>query len=213
MKQRRNLSLQQIVEFKIVELVPNYQLGLDWGFGQQVISLLVFVATIYFLDVKLREVCLVLELSCVKFLIDEVDYHVVICVVHIVVDDKLHTFQSQSTFSIKRNCFKIGALELFSLLGRRYHLVQATYFDFYVFFWQVLPVTLFRLLGLILLLYALLHFFISKLMLDQCHSLYLKPISLPIISIYICIHRGIYIIIFFWLDSIWSSHNGYILSK
>ena len=87
------------------------------------------VVAVYLFDVELHELRLILELAWIKLLVYEVYYHLAVGIVHIVVDDQLHSFDGHAAVTIKRDGLEISTLEQLSLLHGWNHRIHATYFD------------------------------------------------------------------------------------
>lgn len=95
-------SFQQIVQFKIVEPLLDDEVGLDEGPSYQVVPELVLIVAVYLPDVEFQKVCLILELAWIELFVYEVYDHLSVGVVHVVVDDQLHSFDGHALIAIER---------------------------------------------------------------------------------------------------------------
>jgi len=107
--------------------------GLDEGPCYQVVPKLVLIVAVYLFDVEFHKVCLILELAWIKLLVYEVYDHLAVGVVHVVVDDQLHSFDGHALVTVERDGLEVSALEQLPLLQGRNHRIHDTYFDLNIF--------------------------------------------------------------------------------
>ena len=158
------------------------------------------IVAVYIPDVEFQKVCLILELAWIELLVYEVNDHLAVSVVHVVVDDQLHSFDGHALIAIERYGLEICALEHRPLLQGRDHGIHTAYFDLDIFLRQYLGSGSMR------------GFFLWLVMLDQCHCVQLEPITLPVVGKYVVIHCVIGILVSLCSDSVGCPHNGHILS-
>ena len=103
--------------------------GLDECLCYQVVPKLVLVVAVYLFDVEFHEICLILELARIKLLVYEVYDHLAVGVVHVVVDDQLHSFDGRALVTVERDGLEISALEQLPLLHGWDHRIHAAYFN------------------------------------------------------------------------------------
>ena len=88
-----------IHKFKVDEVILYNLLRLDQSIGNKIVPWWITSAE-YLLNVELHEIWGVFELSFIKVVVHEVNYHVAICVIHVVVDDELGSNQFYAVVTI-----------------------------------------------------------------------------------------------------------------
>lgn len=107
----------------------------NWRICNQIVPLSIRTAE-YLFDIKLHQICFIFELLLLKCLVYEVYNHVAVSVVHVVVYDELHSFESKTLIAVEWDCFEICTLKHLPLLCRGYDFLHSTNSDRDIVFFQ-----------------------------------------------------------------------------